>query len=194
MRTSLTLLCMVVLLCAAEPAQAQFRTDTPDQPAPARVYDDSQFKAALDKVFSPEHFQMGHSYEMSYSAFGGQSLSMGMYTNTLQWQFDKVAARVDVSMAQPFSGGEAFFGQDQGPRLFLRNAEIAYRPTENMMLHVQVRQSPYGGYLSPYGSPYGRSMYGASYGGYGYAPYGGRSFNVRMGTAPDRLFDDGASR
>lgn len=184
MRTSLLAFCMVVLLSAAYPAHAQFRADGAGQPAPARVYSDSQFGAALDKLFSDEHFQMGHAYEMSYTSLAGQGMSMGMYTNSLMWQFDKVAARVDVSMAQPFSGGEAFFGRDRGPQLFLRNAEIAYRPTENMLLHVQIQQNPYGGFASPYG-------YGPYDGGYGYAPYGGRSFNVRMGGPHDLFRADG---
>ncbi len=172
MRSTLLLFFLVLSLSVAMPAQAQFRTDAPG-PSSARVYDEGRFQAALDKAFSAEHFRMGHSYEMSYNSFGGQSASMGMYTSSFMWQFDqKLAARVDVSLMQPFSGD--LFGEDQSTRVFLRNAEIAYRPTENMQIHLQMRQSPYGGYLGPRGGFY--------------SPYGGSSFNVQAGTAPSSLF------
>lgn len=176
MRSTLLLFFLVVSLCVAAPAQAQFRTDA-QGPSSARVYDEGRFQAALGKVFSAEHFRMGHTYEMSYNSFGGQSASMGMYTSSFMWQFDqKLAARVDVSMMQPF-GGE-LFGQDQSMRVFLRNAEIAYRPSENTEIRFQMRQSPYGGYLGPRGGFY------SPYGG----PYGGSGFNLQAGTAPRSLF------
>ena len=47
--------------------------------------------------------------------------------------------------------------QKQGPQFFLRNAEVAYKPSENVLLNFSFRQSPYGAYMSPYGhySPFG---------------------------------------
>lgn len=166
MSKTLSLLCLVALLVVAAPtpAQAQLRGNVEAERAPTRLYDNGATNFLLNTLFSPEHFQMRHSYEMSVGSFGGNGYSMGAYTNTLAWQFnDKWAARADVSFAfSPF--GSSGFGNNGGlenGRLFLRNAEIAYRPTENMIFHVQVRQSPYGGYASPYGyySPYGASRY-----------------------------------
>ncbi len=180
MRTTLSMLCLVLFLSVAAPAQAQLREDAVrSQQTTTRLYgeDGFSFEVLFDRIFSPEHFRMSHSYEMSFSSFGGQSASLGMYTNTMQWQFsDKLAARVDVALMQPFSG----FGEQQ-PRLLLRNAEVAYRPTENMIFHFQVQQSPYGRYMRPYG-------YG--YRPYGYRPYGGHPgvFNMRVGSTPGDLF------
>ena len=167
MRTTLSLLCLLAVLTLATPAHAQFRADL-DAPAPAAVYDDAgadeDFGQRLEQwmgtLFSDEHFRMAHSYELSTSSFGGGS-SMGMYTNTMQWQFnDAWAARADVSVVhQPFGGSEAGLGASDGQnmRVMLRNAEVAYRPNENMKFHFQVRQSPYGRYARP-GAAYG---YGA---------------------------------
>ena len=67
--------------------------------------------------------------------------------------------------------------------MFLRNAELAYRPTDNAVLHLSVRQSPYGTYAAPYG-----------YGGYGYGAYGGygqTSFGLGVGDTDDLFFRDG---
>ena len=167
MRTLLSLLCLVVVLSLAQPAHAQLRDDIRVREAPTQLYAQDSGINIFDKLFSDEHFRMGHSYEMSFSSFGGNSSSLGMYTNSLMWQFNqKLAARVDVSVAHsPFGGASSF--QDQNPRVFLRNAEIAYRPSENLRFHFQVRQSPYGSYLSPYGYRpygYGGGMYGMSFG------------------------------
>ena len=180
MRKILSFLCLVAFLAIATPAQAQMRGDVQTAKAPAQLYDTGAAGFALNKLFSPAHFQMRHSYEMSMGSFGGNGYSLGAYTNTLAWQFsDKLAARADVSFAfSPF--GSSAFGQESGienGRLFLRNAEIAYRPTENMLFHVRVQQSPYGAYMSPYG-----------YRGYGYGPFYDGFGHDSFGASADRLF------
>ena len=176
MRTLFSSLCLIVLLGVAMPAQAQMRTDVQLEPAPAKLYGGDGPSFALNKLFSPQHFRMGHSFEMSASSFGGGT-SLAMYTNTMAWQFSpKLAARVDVSyMMAPFGGEALGFNQDQPGRLFLRNAEIAYRPKENMVFHFSVRQSPYGSYMGPYGA------YGPGAAFYGHQPFG-------VGSQQQRLF------
>ena len=175
MRKTLSLLCLIAMLGLTLPAQAQVRSALNEERAPTRLYDAGAAGFLLNTVFNPAIFRMSHSYEMSVGSFGGRTSSLGMYTNTLAWQFnDKLAARVDLSVGySPF--GDAFGSQEDRMRVFLRNAEIAFRPTENVRLHFQVRQSPYGPYMSPYG-------YGArGYGGYGYG----------YGPSPDLFWKDG---
>lgn len=158
MRSFLSLLCLVVMLSVTQPAQAQFRQDVQTAPSATQLYGSDASVGSLNDLFSPEHFRMSHSYEASFSSFGGNAASMGMYTNSMMWQFNsKLAARVDVSVAHSLTGGAPGFQNNQRPRVFLRNAEVAYRPSENMEFRFQVRQSPYGRYAGPYGySPYNR--------------------------------------
>ena len=169
MRKTLSLLCLVAFLGLTVPAQAQFRHAVEENKAPARLYDANGAAGfVLNKLFNPSVFRMSHSFEMSAGSFGGNSYSMGMYTNTMAWQFnDKFAARMDVAVAySPHNEAASALGVDnQRPQVFLRNAEIAWRPSEKFQLHLQVRQSPYGSYMSPYGA---YSPYGYGYGGYGY--------------------------
>lgn len=169
MRHTLSVLSLVLTLAIAVPAQAQLR-DGGVRQSEVKLFDSGATTFALNKLFSPEHFRMSHSYEFSTSSFGGLGNSMGMYTNTMMWQFNqKLAARVDVSYAHTpfggslFSNGAGGLGEGNGGQLFLRNAEVAYRPTENVQLHFSVRQSPYGQYMSPYGyfdRSFGRSAWG----------------------------------
>ena len=174
MRNALSLLCLVAFLGLASPAQAQLRSAVPQQQPAVRLFDSGATGFLLNTLFNPANFQMRHTFEMSMGSYGGYNSSLGMYTNTLAWQFnDKLAARVDMSVAySPFNNASQFGSESNNTRVFLRNAEIAYRPSENVQLHFQVRQSPYGSYMGPYGrySPYRA--------GYFYDGYGGPSSNL----------------
>lgn len=144
----------------ATPVQAQRRDDAARLEATrgaASLTEGSARPAfSLNQLFSPAHFRMSHTVEFSSSSWAGGGASMGAYTNTMQWRFDKVDARVDVSMLQPFGGGFGasslgLNGAQNRPQVFLRNAEVAYRPFESTELRFSVQQSPYGAYASPYG-------------------------------------------
>jgi hypothetical protein len=152
MRTILPLLCLVFMLSATAPAEAQLReTAQQNSSVVTKLYDTgSSATNALGNLFGADDFQMGHSYQMSFSSFGGNATSMGMYTNSMRWQFNSdLAARVDVGVAHPLANSGAFGNQET--KVFLRNAEVAYEPSENMRFHIQIQQSPYGRYASPFG-------------------------------------------
>jgi hypothetical protein len=165
MRQLLSVLSLIVFLGVATPAEAQLRQDVQAQQAQAKLYGSEGPSFSLNRLFSPDHFRMQHSYEMSFGSYGGTTSSLGMYTNTMMFQFnDKLAARVDMSFAHSPLGdgiGQKLGLQQDNGQFFLRNAEVAYRPNERMQLHLSFRQSPYGSYMSPYG------YYGQSHGGYG---------------------------
>jgi hypothetical protein len=150
MRRSLVLFVFAATIAATTPAQAQLRTDATalQQGESVRLTDSG---VTLSTLFSPGVFQMSHSYEMSAGSFGGVGYSMGMYTNTMQWQFSsQLAARLDLAMAQPFSGADVLgLNRDGGPQVFVRNAEVAYRPSDSVLLNFSYRQSPFGGYAAP---------------------------------------------
>ena len=165
MRKPIVLVALMMALVL--PAEAQFREAVPyPTRPPARLYEATgKVGTFLSKIFSPAVFNMSHSVEMSAGSFGGQGFSMGMYTNTMSWQFsDKLAARMDVAVAyspQNQFAQRAGFVQHR-PQVFLRNAEVAWRPSKNVRLNLQVRNNPYG---------YNRMGYDL-YGPYGFGSYG----------------------
>ena len=185
MRKTLSLLCLIAFLGVAVPAQAQLRNAVEESRASARLYDTGGSGFLLNKLFNPAVFRMSHSFEMSMGTFGGNTSSLGMYTNTMAWQFsDELAARVDLSVAySPFNNSALGFGEQQKPQVFLRNAEVAWRPSEKVQLHFQVRQSPYGSYMSPYG--YYNPYYGHRY---GYSPYRAGMVHAGFSGPSDDLF------
>ncbi len=166
MRSLVFSIVFIVFIGFMTPVQSQVLRDGANQQVPVRVYGEGN-GFSLNKLFSPEHFQLRHSYEMSYNSFGGQGMTLGTYTSSLMWQFNqKLAARADIAFSHtPFGTGgfQQALGRDSYGKIYLKNAEIAYRPTENMQLNLSFRQSPYGRYMQPYGygyHPYGRSYYG----------------------------------
>ena len=162
---------LAVSISSVLPAHAQLRADLPGEPAPVAVHGTPQI-SGLGSLFNARTLRLNHGYEFSYSSFGGDGLGLGIYTTSLGWQpSERLAARVDVGVAHsPFGSSRAQqalgFSQEAPARVFLQNAEIAYRPTENSVLQLQVRQSPYGSYASPYG-------YGSTYGSTFQTRYGG---------------------
>ena len=186
MRNVVSLVCLLVLLGVSLPAQAQLRETALEQRAPSKLYDTSKSSGfTLNKLFDPAHFRMSQSAEFSSSSFAGRTTSLGMFTNSMMWQFnDKMAARMDVSVAySPNSGtlsnpsGNLAGGNAQ---VFVRNAEFAYRPSENVQFHISFNQSPYGAYGSPFGY-------------YGYSPYGHRAryMSASFGRSHDLFWNDG---
>jgi hypothetical protein len=175
MRQNLFTFCVVVLLFAVSPAEAQLRTDAVTSDASVRLYDQGQTGFSLNKYFSPAHFRMSHSFELSTGSFGGGS-SLGMYTNSMMWQFSsKLAARADIAFAYSPDGNNNLnnvLGGGNNGQVFVRNAEVAYRPSKNMQIHLSYRNSPYGGY-------YGANGYGGYGSGYGYRS--GGSFQATVG-------------
>ena len=181
-------LSLVLVACLAVPSLAQPLVGGPERSpavAPARL--------SPSGLFNSQTLRFSQSVEMTYSGGAGGSLGLGTYTGSLQWQPSaRLAGRVDLAVAQPLFGSGAVgnaFGAGGGlgsaqPSVYLRNAEIAYRPTANSVLHLSVQQSPYGAYASPYGyaSPYA-------------APYGVQRMGARWGTdGADRLFFRDAGR
>ena len=174
-----TILLLAAVLFLAVPAHAQLRADVPSQSGTAAVYQ-AQTGFSLRSLLNPDHFKIGQSYEMSFSSFGGQSLGLGVYTTSLQYQpNNKLAARVDLGVAHSPFGSEGVqeslgFTSESPAKVYLQNAQVAYRPTENSLISLSIQQSPYGSYASPYGYS-------------GYQPYHGSSARMRVGSAG---FDD----
>lgn len=112
---------------------------------------------------SSENFSMHHSFEMSYSAFANQGIALGMYTNSMMYNFTKnLNVQMDVSVLNsPYSTlGESFQKSING--IYISNAAINYKPWDNFSVHLQYRNLPFSSY---YYSPYSYWPYSGFYNG-----------------------------
>ena len=188
---------LALILACAVPAKAQRASDVPGRPAPVALSETPGAPLSLQSLFNAETLDFSQSFEASYVGGAGGAAGLGLYTASLRWQpSSKLAGRVDLGVARNLFGDDAArsalgLGGPDDTRVFLRNAELAYRPSENATIHLSVQQSPYGAYASPYGvGPYG-SRYGAGP-GYGLG-YGVRqqSATLSIGGGDSLFFRDG---
>ena len=102
---------------------------------------------------NPDNFSMDQSISMSYSAFSGQGVAMGVYTNRMTYAFNnRFNVELDASIVNsPYNTlGENFTNNLNG--IYLSKAALNYKPTDNTYISVQFRQMPGSYYYS--GRPY----------------------------------------
>ena len=111
----------------------------------------------FNSFFNPNNFNMSHSVSMSYTAFGSQGVALGVYTNSMSYQFNEnLNVEVDASLVNsPYSSfGNQFNDQING--IYLSRAQINYKPSENTFLSIQYLNGPIN--YSPY-SYYNRGFF-----------------------------------
>jgi len=162
-------LVFVLLMSLSDPVHAQYRKDAHVDTAPVEVYDNEQIGEPFSfrSMFSRDRFDISHSYSLSTSSFGGYGLTTGAFTSSVLWRMsNKLYARADVSLLHtPFGTGDysQVLGSNSYNKVYIQNAEVMYRPSENTSLHLSFHQRPGGvlGYANGYGNGYG---YGSPYG------------------------------
>jgi hypothetical protein len=105
---------------------------------------------SLFSFINPQNFHMQQSVGMSYSTFGGQGMAMGVYTNSMSYQFtDNLNVQLDASVVNtPYSTlGKQFNNSING--IYISNAAVNFRPWKDLYISVQYRNVPYSMY-SPY--------------------------------------------
>jgi hypothetical protein len=158
-KIAIVLSLFAVTLCVST-ASAQYKSTIDPRPSVTESILRTGDGDFLSGLLDPSKFNMHHSFSLSYASFAGQGLSLGVYTNSMQYKFsDQLDVRTDISlMTSPFNtlGKDA---QSSLSGLFLNNAELNYRPWKNTLLQISYRQMPSAYWL---GSGYGYGMGGMS--------------------------------
>ncbi len=147
-----------LLVCAACGARAQFKPDAAHPSEESGGLITQPPSTVLFGWFDPSKFSMHHSVEFSYQAFAGGGMSLGTYTNSMAYRFaDNLNARADVSMSfMPTNSFSSFAGKGSSnfSGIYLRDAQINYKPLDNLQVQLQYSQLPYGSYYySPFYNP-----------------------------------------
>lgn len=147
------ILSMILLVCFS--AQAQFRTQT-GQRVDVKSGITTSVPGTLADFLNPERFYMNQSYGVTFYSGGGQSGSLGAYTNSLNFKLSNpLFLRVNLGiMHQPFGGPKGVEGQNAQ---FLHGAELIYKPNKKFQMQVGYSTMPvynngYGIYQSPFGN------------------------------------------
>lgn len=110
--------------------------------------------------FNPDKFHMRHSFDLSFTTFAGQSLSLGTYTNSMSYEVaDNLMARADLSLSySPYNTLPTMNGKKNDlSSLYLSRAQFDYKPWDNVLVQLQYRSLPFGSYYySPFYNPWYR--------------------------------------
>ena len=135
-------------------------------------------KPSLDlskvSLLDPARFTMKNQYMMSFSSMGGSGSMLGMYLNTMEYQFKiPLTMRMQVAYqsqsAQLFGNSNNYSGQpnmNQG-KLYIPSFDLVYKPFKNTVI---------GFFYRDYSSMYQNNMYGQNgmyspYSRYRYSPF-----------------------
>jgi len=140
MKKIILILTIIILIPALTFGQLKKDLKQPDF---SNILTKSSYENSLFSFIDPSKMNMSHSVSMSYSSFGGQSIFMNTYVNTIDYQInDQVSIRTDLGiMASPYNtlpnnssiNNNKFFG----------GAEINYRPNENTIFSLRFDSTPY---------------------------------------------------
>ena len=138
---------LLVLMGAPVFVGAQSKTSETNVFKPSSL--DMRPKGFLDHLLDPTKFSMSHSYSISLFSMGKQSLSQGLYLNTINYRFSNpLLFQVRVGfLHQPF-GGQGQSGNLNG-QIFVQRAMLRYKPSEKMSITIDYQAYPSTMY-SPY--------------------------------------------
>ena len=146
---------LACVLFLASGANAQFKSQVQEQATVSDAFIHESAPSFLFGWFDPNHFQMHHSFSFSYQALGGYGMSLGTYTNSMQYDVaENLTARADLSLSySPYNSFPTLGSKSDLSSLYLSRAEIDYKPWENVLFQMQYRNIPYG-YYSPFYNPW----------------------------------------
>lgn len=108
---------------------------------------------SLFGFLDPSKLTMSHQLSMSYSSFGGQSVMLNSYVNTMNYRFnDQWNLKTNLGIvASPYNSmpNNAFLNENQ----FFGGAELTYKPSDKTTVSLKIESMPYYMY-SPYNSYY----------------------------------------
>lgn len=155
MKKFLVLLGILSSLSFAQFKDSGFPTETPKD----GIYNKSS--NFLFDFLNSENFSMKHSFSMSYSAFAGEGIALGVYTNSMMYKFsDNLNVQLDASIVNsPYSTfGKDFQNSLNG--LYISRAAVNYKPWNDVYITLQYRSmpylfnNPYNGYRNYYYNPF----------------------------------------
>ena len=110
----------------------------------------------FSRLFDPARFNMHQTYTMSFSSGGGQSTSLGVFTNTFAYKAsDDLFISADLSAVySPYSTlGSAFQKSING--VYLSSARLDWKMGEHTSMRIEYNGMPYSNSLySPFGYGY----------------------------------------
>lgn len=148
MHRNLSILVLTLFLIGAVQAQFKAQTSAPAIPVNSQGLSSGQNLP----VFAPDQFNMHHSFSLGMSYAGGQSFSLGTYTNQMNFKLrDNLMIQTQVSLVQPSGGISPYSNQGLNSQIYY-GASLDYQPLENFHISFSLNNYPRYNLYRPYSS------------------------------------------
>ena len=138
---------IAVCVIFTNPVMSQLRSDLPMKGLPINTRGLS--------IFDTNRFSINHSFGMSMTSFGGNSLSLGSYTNQMNYMIkDNMRLSTSFSLSSPMNGINPYANNGLGGTQIFYGASLDYQPTENLFVKFSMDNYPRYGYSRPYSRLY----------------------------------------
>ena len=144
---------IVTLVILSTIGLGQLRSALPNQSLPVNTQGLSHARGI--SLFDSNRLTMNHSFGISMSTFGNQSLTMGAYTNHLNYIIkDNLSFSTQISLTSPMGGINPYAKNGFGSSQLFYNAGLDYKPSENLLFKFSLNNYPRYGYTRPYSGFY----------------------------------------
>lgn len=142
-----------ILIILSAIAAGQLRSALPNKTMPVNTQGLSHARGI--GLFDSNRITMNHSFGISMSQFGGQSMTMGAYTNHMNYMIkDNLKLSTQFSLASPMGGMNPYAQNGMGGSQIYYGASLDYQPTENLFVKFSMNNFPRYGFSRPYSRLY----------------------------------------
>jgi len=144
---------IAVCVIFTNPVMSQLRSDLPMKGLPINTQGLSKVQNL--SILDPNRFSINHSFGMSMTSFGGNSLSLGSYTNQMNYMIkDNMRLSTSFSLSSPMNGINPYANNGLGGTQIFYGASLDYQPTKNLFVKFSMDNYPRYGYSRPYSRLY----------------------------------------
>ena len=140
---------LVALIALSCICIGQLRSNLPIQSL--SVNDQGLSNARSSSFINLNRFSMNHSFGMSMSTFGKQSISTSTYSNQMSYFIkDNLTLNTALSIALPTGGINRYTGNGLNRADLFYNTSLNYQPSENLFIKFSMKNYPNYRYNMPY--------------------------------------------
>ena len=132
---------IIIIILVFNSAYGQIRSNLKTNKVPVNSHGLSHAQGV--SFLNSNKFSMNQSFGMSMTNYSGQSISMGTYSNQIEYFFnEKMRLRTDIGISYPMGGSSPLMKNSYiKPQMFY-GANLDYKFNDNMFLKFSINNYP----------------------------------------------------
>jgi hypothetical protein len=144
---------IAILLVLSAISTGQLRSSLPERTIPINSQGLSQARNLPLLDFN--RLNINHSFDISMMSAGNQSMTMGAYTNQMNYMLkDNLLLSTQFSLASPMGGMNPYANNGLNGAQLYYGASLNYNPMKNLFLKLSMNNYPQNNYRRPFNSFY----------------------------------------